>query len=346
MQGTLLASYLVSAFLLLLLSYTGAVESAVPWGYAGAGIFSCGGFGILLGSGWSERFDDRFLIMPQTVANVAINLAFIAWVPQIGILLLLVLFTIFAFGSLRMSGRHVLAVAMAIAVVVAVMIALIGERFSLPMATWQQRAVCGLWFALTLARGAILGTYGDQLRKQLAVRNAELAATFEKLELLASRDALTDTFNRRRCMELLEEERQRMARTGQRFGVVLFDIDHFKKVNDGYGHLVGDEVLRRFSSATKATMRDTDRLARYGGEEFLLLQTATGEASSAMAGAERIRRAVAAHDWAQLTPGLAVTVSAGVAISLADESLEQLLGRADAALYEAKRNGRNCVRTG
>jgi diguanylate cyclase (GGDEF)-like protein len=226
------------------------------------------------------------------------------------------------------------------------MIALSGAGLSLPMATWQQRAICGLWFALTLARGAVLGTYADQLRKQLAERNAELAATFAKLELLASHDSLTDTLNRRSCMHLLEEERKRMARTGQRFGIVLLDLDQFKKVNDGYGHLVGDEVLRRFASTTKATMRDTDRLARYGGEEFLLLHTATGEESSAMAAAERVRKAIADQDWTGLTPGFRVTVSAGVAISRTEETLEHLIGRADTALYAAKRHGRNCVRSG
>jgi diguanylate cyclase (GGDEF)-like protein len=335
-----------SAFLLLLLSFAGVFAWTVPAAYLGAGVVSCGVFGALLGSGWSERFEDRFLILPQMLVNVAINLAFILWVPQIGMLLLLVLFVIFAFGSLRMSGRYVLPVAIGIAVVVGVMIALSGENLSLPVGTWQQRAVCGLWFALTLARGAVLGTYADQLRKQLAERNAELAATFAKLELLASHDVLTDTLNRRSCMHLLEEERKRMGRTGQRFGVVLLDIDQFKKVNDGYGHLVGDEVLRRFAATTKATMRDTDRLARYGGEEFLLLHTATGEESSAMAAAERVRRAVADHDWTELTPGFAITVSAGVAISRAEETLEHLIGRADTALYAAKRHGRNCVRAG
>lgn len=346
MQGALLASYLASAFLLSLLSWAGAIEAAVPWAYAGAGVVSCGVFGLLLGSGWSERFDDRFLIMPQMLVNVAINLAFIFWAPHIGVLLLLVLFTIFSFGSLRMSGRYVLAAAIGIAIAVGTMIALIGEPFSLPMATWQQRTICGLWFALTLARGAILGSYADRLRKQLAERNAELAVTMDKLELLASRDPLTDTLNRRSCMQLLEEERRRMARTGQHFAVVLLDLDHFKKVNDGFGHLVGDEVLRRFSAATQSTMRDTDRLARYGGEEFLLLHTATADESAAIAAAERIRKSVEGFDWPQLTPGLAVTVSAGVAISRFEESLEHLLGRADAALYRAKREGRNCVRAG
>src|SRR5476651_1720181 len=141
-QGTLLASYLISAFLLLLLSYTGPIESTVAWAYAGAGIVSCGVFGALLGSGWSERVHDHFLIMPQMIVNSAINLAFIAWVPQIGVLLLMVLFVIFAFGSLRMSGRHVLAVAIGIAVAVGAVLAFVGESLSLPMATWQQRVLC------------------------------------------------------------------------------------------------------------------------------------------------------------------------------------------------------------
>jgi diguanylate cyclase (GGDEF)-like protein len=346
MQAPLLASYLLSALLLAPLAGEGVIDPVVPWAYAAAGIAAVGICAALLGSGWSERVEDHFLIMPQMLVNSAINLAFIAWVPQIGVLLLMVLFVIYAFGSLRMSGRHVLPVAIAIAVVLGVVITLVGDRLSLPVATLQQRMICGLWFALTLARGAMLGTYSDQLRKQLAQRNADLAAVFQKLERMASRDELTGLLNRRSGLQLLEEERGRMARTGQRFGVALLDVDHFKRVNDTFGHIIGDEILRRFSSTASAATRDTDRLARYGGEEFLLLLTATASEQSAIAATERIRGVVERRDWSELTPGFPVTVSAGVAICRDDEPAEALLGRADRALYLAKREGRNCVRAG
>ena len=341
-----LASYGVDSVMLCLLWAAGAIAPAVPITYAGAGLLSCGVFFVILGSGWTDRLRDHYIVMPHMAANALINIVFILWAPQIGLLLLMVLFVIFAFGALRMDLRRVLLGSLAIALAVGAVIAFHGERMSLPAATWQQRVVCGLWFALILARSSVVGLYGSQLRVLLARRNAQLAATFEQRERLAHRDELTGSLNRRSIMALLEEERQRMERTGLAFGIALFDIDHFKRVNDGFGHVVGDEVLRRFVASVDAEMRHTDRLGRYGGEEFLMLLTATADDAGALVAAERVRRGVAQHDWAAVAPGLAVTVSVGIGVCRGNESIEQLLTRADVALYAAKRAGRNCVRAG
>ena len=106
-----------------------------------------------------------------------------------------------------------------------------------------------------------------------------------------------------------------MRRTGAPFAVALFDIDFFKRVNDERGHLVGDEVLRRFCAAAAEAIRATDRLGRFGGEEFLVLMPATDKTEAAHAAAERVRDAVAKVDWNGIDAGLEVTVSAGVAIA-------------------------------
>jgi diguanylate cyclase len=338
-----LASYGVDSVMLCLLWAAGAIALAVPLAYAGAALLSCGVFFVVLGSGWTDALRDHYIVMPHMAVHALINIGFILWAPQIGVLLLMVLFVIFAFGALRMDLRRVMLGSLAIALAIGVVIALHGE-LSLPAASWQQRVVCGLWFALILARSSIVGLYGSQLRVLLARRNAQLAATFEQLERLANRDELTGSLNRRSIMALLEEERQRMERTGQAFGIALFDVDHFKRVNDGFGHVVGDEVLRRFVVRVAAEMRHTDRLGRYGGEEFLMLLTATADDTGALIAAERVRRGVAQHEWAAVAPGLAVTVSAGIGVCRGGESIEQLLTRADSALYAAKRAGRNCVR--
>jgi diguanylate cyclase (GGDEF)-like protein len=120
------------------------------------------------------------------------------------------------------------------------------------------------------------------------------------------------------------------------------DLDHFKAINDGHGHAVGDEVLRTYAAAVQAVMRDTDIFGRYGGEEFLLILTATAPAGASVA-LERIGAALAACDWQAIAPGLAVTQSVGVAGYRPGESVEQLLKRADDALYEAKGAGRDRV---
>jgi diguanylate cyclase (GGDEF)-like protein len=347
MVWMVLASYVVDCMLLLALSLAGGLEPRVAFMYLGAGAVVSALFYALLGSGWSERFDDHYLVGPQMVAHAVVNLGFTLYAPQIGVLLMMVLFVLFAFGALRVDARRAfsgpLLGALAVAAGVVGVVVLVGDRLSLPTATWAQRAVCGLWVALILARSTVVGLYSARLRGLLNKRNGELAATFEKLEQMASRDELTGALNRRSVLRLLDEERQRMMRTGQVFGVALFDLDHFKQVNDGFGHLVGDEALRHFSRTALASMRTTDRLGRYGGEEFLMLLTAINDETAARVAAERVRESTASHDWSAVAPGLKLTVSAGVALCQPGETTEQLLDRADQALYAAKREGRNRV---
>ncbi len=162
-----------------------------------------------------------------------------------------------------MSVRRVVIGAVLLPCTVAALIAFAGDRLSLPMATWQQRLVCGLWFALILARTTLLSLYGSRVREELAKRNVQLAITFAKLDELASHDELTGTLNRRSIMRRLEEERERPRRTGQSFGVAMLDIDHFKQVNDRLGHLAGDQVPRYFAQTVTEGMRGTDRLGRF-----------------------------------------------------------------------------------
>ncbi len=346
MMLMVLMSYLVDGLLLLALAFLGTVAILVPLAYLAAGITSCGVFYAVMRGAAGERWRDEYLVTPQMLLTSTINLAFVVWAPEVGLLLLMVLFTIFAFGALRMSAGWVMGGCLVIAVAVAAVVVLVGERLSLPMSSWQERVVSGLWLALVLARSALLGLYSAQFRRALVQRNAVLAATFEKLEHLANRDELTGALNRRSAMRLLDDERQRMQRTGTPFSVALLDLDHFKQINDTRGHAMGDEVLRRFTLKATAEMRATDRLGRYGGEEFLLVFTATSDAPAAITAAERVRLGIERHDWAELVPGLHVTVSAGVAVCRPAETVTQLLARADAALYTAKRDGRNCSRLG
>ncbi len=185
--------------------------------------------------------------------------------------------------------------------------------------------------------------YGARLRVALAHRNVQLAAAFEQLEQQASHDDLTGVLNRRRIMELLREEHRRMMRTGEVFAAALIDIDHFKHVNDTFGHQVGDDVLRRITSVITTVQRETDRFGRHGGEEFLLLLTKVDDLATAAEVVDRLRATVSGAAWEDLVPGSRVTVSAGVAICHPNDPVERLLQRADAALYEAKTSGRDRV---
>ncbi len=224
-------------------------------------------------------------------------------------------------------------------------IAFLVDGIGLPFSTPAQRAISGLWFAVVLTRLAFLGQHGAHLRALLNEHRAQVTVALAEVERLVGRDDLTGAMNRRAIMSLIGEERERMRRTGAPFAIALFDVDFFKLVNDEHGHLVGDEVLRRFCGIASEAIRTTDRLGRIGGEEFLVLMPATDRPEAALAAAGRVREAVARVDWGSVDAGLDVTVSAGVGIAGPEDTLESLLGRIDTALYAAKHDGRNCVRS-
>ncbi len=170
----------------------------------------------------------------------------------------------------------------------------------------------------------------------------ERKRTEDNLKLLATVNSLTGAYNRRQGDVLLLAEFARRARDGRPFAVLLLDIDHFKAINDRFGHTAGDTVLRALVLACQSTLRVIDMVARWGGEEFLLLLPGVG-AGEAVTTAERVRVVIAAlqipiQDGAPLR----ITVSIGAAVP-AGESPEELLRRSDVALYAAKAGGRNKV---
>jgi len=170
---------------------------------------------------------------------------------------------------------------------------------------------------------------------------SELMAANRELEQLARHDALTGLYNRLALNERIREEFLRMKRSGMRYAILLADVDHFKAVNDTFGHETGDAVLRQVGQLLEASARVTDFVARYGGEEFLLILPDT-PLESAQRVAEKLCQAVA--EAVHPVVGK-VTISIGVAAAgLEDESEDIALSSADLALYEAKASGRNCVR--
>ncbi len=156
-------------------------------------------------------------------------------------------------------------------------------------------------------------------------------------------DPLTGVYNRQVMLNALERERERFRRTAATFSLALCDIDHFKKINDSYGHLVGDRVLRAVADRITANLRPYDSLFRYGGEEFLILLADTDK-RTAQEVLERLRRAVAGRpmDAGQQAP-LSVTLSFGFATMRDDLPIKDLTEQADQALYDAKQAGRNRV---
>ncbi|MCY1081158.1 diguanylate cyclase [Archangium lansingense] len=190
----------------------------------------------------------------------------------------------------------------------------------------------------------------DHKNRELDRANKELAQKREELLALTRIDALTGLYNRRYFEERLTEEFVRSTRYRSPLSLVMMDIDHFKKLNDTYGHPFGDEVLRKVAQTIKGKLREVDFVARYGGEEMIALLPETGP-KEALGACERVREAIAsiqlehrAQDGTRQQ--VRCTASLGVA-SVPSKTLpvvEELLRVADTCLYEAKAAGRNCVR--
>ncbi|MDZ4367810.1 MAG: GGDEF domain-containing protein [Afipia sp.] len=155
---------------------------------------------------------------------------------------------------------------------------------------------------------------------------------------MANTDMLTGLPNRRHTLAILDEALRQAGQQGAPLAVAIFDIDHFKQINDSYGHAVGDEVIRRVGQRAKASLRDEDLVGRFGGEEFVCILRGRSALSAELV-AERVRKAVQTDSESGDGPG--ATISIGLAIFDDEETAEDLLQRADKALYMAKRAGRN-----
>jgi diguanylate cyclase (GGDEF)-like protein len=174
-----------------------------------------------------------------------------------------------------------------------------------------------------------------------SVRNAEL---FLEVHENSVRDALTGCFNRRHSMEVLDSELRRARRSHGPFSVVMFDLDHFKNVNDQFGHLCGDAVLAMVGQRMKAVLRGSDIKCRYGGEEFLVLLPETPMPGASRV-ADMLRRDFEEHPVHWNDQAVRITASFGITEIVSGEvDAHVIIGRADAALYQAKQGGRNCVR--
>ncbi|MEW6404339.1 MAG: diguanylate cyclase, partial [Chloroflexota bacterium] len=179
--------------------------------------------------------------------------------------------------------------------------------------------------------------FADQVA--IALENARL---FKETQTQAITDPLTTVYNRRGLFELGEFELARARRIHRPFSVIIMDIDHFKRVNDTYGHAAGDEVLRRLAERCRQGSRAVDLVGRYGGEEFLLLLPEAGLEAAYQVG-ERLKQWITGKPFKYDGAELRISISAGVAEMREDDTLQSLIDRADAALYEAKHTGRNRV---
>lgn len=178
--------------------------------------------------------------------------------------------------------------------------------------------------------------------EQLLKKNALITEQARKLELVATKDFLTGLSNRRDFLERAGQEEKRFKRIGRPFSLILLDIDHFKKVNDTYGHACGDKVLIHVSRTLEKALRAQDILARWGGEEFICLLPETG-VDGAKSAAEKIRTDLENHGYDCIDGDVSITVTLGVCVYDGSCTIADCIHRADDALYKGKKRGRNQV---
>ena len=336
-------SYVLGDIVLWIYAYAGAVPLAVPVVFLLCGIGLTGLFVALSEFGISDRFEDHFLTTPQIASNIMLQLGFLLAVPEIGYLFLSVMFVIFGFASLRMTARQAVVLWALTGSAIATIFLFLKTPVALPMATTAEWLAASISFAITIGQCTYIGLFGSTMRKTLHQRTVELRLAYLRIEELAQTDELTGLPNRRSIVKMLDDEIARGHR-GTPCSVAMIDIDWFKRINDGYGHPAGDEVLRTVAITVFANIRANDRFGRYGGEEFLLVLPGTARDEAELI-VERLRAMVAELDWNAFAIDMAVTISAGIAALAPDDSSDAILARADRALYAAKASGRNRIAT-
>jgi diguanylate cyclase (GGDEF)-like protein len=338
------ASYSLGASVLLLYAFDGVISMGVPSLFWLSGLLIIGTFTVLSEAGFGDRFEDHYLTVFQISAHMTLQLLFLLAVPTVGVAFLAVLFLIFAFGTLRMTSSQAMLTWGLTTCGLALVFLASDLPIGLPVTTQLQRAASMLCFVLVIGQCAFLGLFGATLRKILYRRSIELKAAYRRIEELAELDELTGSYNRRCIMRLLDDEIEKSRQTSTPCAIALIDLDWFKRINDAHGHPVGDEVLRTFAITIFANIRPADCFGRYGGEEFLLLLPGMdGDAASRML--DRLRGIVADLDWSAFSPGMRVTISAGVVTLRDNDTADTFLVRADSALYSAKAQGRNRIAT-
>lgn len=209
---------------------------------------------------------------------------------------------------------------------------------------WSYELLTGLVFLLALIGVSLLGAEIASLRLALKRRNAHLAQAMARIEELAVTDELTGLYNRRQLMRILRRQKGLADRGSYAFSIGFVDLDFFKQINDTYGHGVGDQALVAVAQEIRRSLREVDYVARLGGEEFVVVLAQT-DYPAALRIAERLRQDLECMvvDVDEAQPGLVLTASIGIATYHPQEPLQDLMHRADTALYAAKGCGRNCI---
>ncbi|TFW35688.1 GGDEF domain-containing protein [Massilia horti] len=297
------------------------------------------GFYVAIRSGWNRRCADPTLSFAQTIAAQTLIAAVYAISGPMHPAALSVFALVLVFGMFSMRVEAVRTVCLYTLVLVGSVMAW-RARTDPHLYPARLEIIYFVLLATVLGMISHLSAQLMGMRQRLKTQKAALENALARIQQIATRDELTGLPNRRNMMDQLHEHALRRARGGSSFYVAMVDLDHFKEVNDTYGHAVGDDTLRAFACQAQSVLRNTDIIGRWGGEEFLLLlpETPPGEPT---VGIERLRARLATLAVCPAVPELRVRFSAGFTRYREGEPVDLAIERADRALYESKAGGRN-----
>ncbi len=298
-------------------------------------------FTIIIRSGINTQCHDPSLTMAQLFWATSFLLTIVFLLNDWRGLILIAYFGILSFGYFKLCFREFLSVAMFAVLGYGLIILYIfyyqPQRINIEFELLQLLAFTGTIMVM-LYTGSSIHRLRERAKKQYIELQEALIVNRE----LAISDELTGLYNRRHFMEILEKQKALSERKGTDFILCFCDLDHFKQINDTFGHHAGDIVLQKFSNILKNTIREVDFAARFGGEEFvcLLIDANMKDAEKVT---ERIRKSLESFNFNDIAPALHATVSIGVANFKQFHTIQEMLMNADHRMYQAKRLGRNRV---
>ena len=296
---------------------------------------------IILRSGLNTRFKDPSLTMLQMILATFTIIVVAYYTDEIRGILLLLYLVVFVFGAFRLQLRQFFVMALyaltGYGYVIILLLAHHPDKIDLRIELLQLVVLASVlsWFSF-------IGSYINHLREKLVKTNIELSRANETIRHSAIIDELTQAYNRRQMIRILQREKALADRGEPSFSLCIFDLDDFKRVNDTFGHLMGDLVLKTVVQAIKNNVREEDYIARYGGEEFVVI-LAYPDLHDALICAQRLKELTSSLIFPGLPDDFRITISIGVSKYEPAESIDALIGRADAALYRAKMCGKNRI---
>jgi diguanylate cyclase (GGDEF)-like protein len=315
--------------------------NVTPMAFLGLASVSIAGFGLialLISIEWNLSLEDPDMAVAQMVWALTIVIITAQFAMQLKPVVLMAGLAMIVIGAHRLDRAQQILVA---AYGLLLYIASVAYLTNIGDSGWVTELVLMIAFGLVLVFGPVLYKFERSVMEDaIAEKNVELGKALEQIREMAVRDELTGSFNRRHLMEVLSHEKAMADRKSYSFSVCFVDLDFFKTVNDRFGHQAGDEVLKNFARIAGEVVREVDCVARIGGEEFVLVLAGTSQAD-ALRASERLAQGLSSMPVSGKDPAFRITASVGITEYRTNESIQQALDRADSALYEAKRTGRN-----